>query len=251
MAKVKETFNNLIDLCITLEEMPEYTGKADEMFRHLLTNYFFKQETYQSKSIELILNEYKVPESIKGLKSLFELGLEELKNHVEGSTFNDSLAGKVLLSPQYLKAYFPHHPPSFSKLPEDVKFELLDRIKEKNGSIIAAFEKMEMDKQADKSRKIITLIALILKNICKKSGKPLAKISDPAEVIIKKIFNNTSEVFNGSQRQFSELGDDTKIKELLKTFFVIRQFSEINDLTRLYRAELTRYRKRGIKTGTA
>ena len=47
-----------------------------------------------------------------------------------------------MLSQQYLKAFYPHHAPSFNKLPEDVRFELLDLIKERNETILTAFEKM-------------------------------------------------------------------------------------------------------------
>jgi hypothetical protein len=251
MAKIKETFNNLIDLCIILEEKPEYTGKADEMFRYLLTDYFFKTEVNQSKGLELILNEFKIPELLKGKKSLFEVTLDDLEPDIGGTTVNDSLAGRIMLTPQYLKSFYPHHAPSFGKLPEDVKFELLDRIKEKNKCITDAFNKMTKDRESDRSRKVITLIALILKNISQKTGRPLAKLDRPADAIIRDAYSKSDEVFNGSQRQIAELSDDVKIKDLLKAFFVIRQFSEIAELAQLFRAELSRYRKRGIKTGTS
>ncbi|MBN1533072.1 MAG: hypothetical protein JXA20_10455 [Spirochaetes bacterium] len=251
MAKVKETYNNLIDLCILLEEKPEFTGNAEEMFRYLLTDYFFKTEISQSKGLEMLLNDLKPPEPLKGKKSLFEVQLDDLEPEITGTTVNDSLAGRIMLAPQFLKAFYPHHAPSFGKLPEDVKFELMDRIKEKNLCIIEAFKKMARDRESDKNRKIITLIALILKNISQKTGRPLAKLERPADSIIRASFAKSDEIFNGSQRQISDLSDDVKIKDLLKTFFVIRQFSEIAELAQLYRIELSRYRKRGIKTGTS
>jgi hypothetical protein len=220
------------------------------MFRHLLTNYFFKQEVSQGKSIELIFNNLPLPDFLKKKKSLLEVTSEEIRDYVEGTVINDSLGGKVLLSAPYLKVFYPHHMPSFNKLPEDVRFELLDKIKEKNSNIIAAYNKMNLDKEADRKRKILTLVAIILKNVCRKSGRPVANIESSVEESIRKIFRNTDEVFNGSQRQYAELSDDTKIKDFIKTFFVVRQFKEINELAGIYKDELSRFRKRGLKIGT-
>jgi len=250
MAKIKETYNNLIDVCIILEEKPEYTGKAKEIFKNLLTDYFFKLEIGQSKSLEFFFGDFPMPEFLADKQSLLGIPIDDLKHYINGNSINDSLAGKIMLSNQYLKSFYPHHVPSFSKLPEDVKFELIDKIKEKNKYIISAFEKMNLDGEADRKRKIITLVALIMKNICRKTGRPLGKLNMPVEELIRKTYNIADEVFNGSQRQIAELGDDIKIKELIKAFFTIRQFSEINELAKIYRDELTRYKKRGIKTGS-
>ncbi len=151
-----------------------------------------------------------------------------------------------MLSQQYLKAFYPHHAPSFNKLPEDVRFELLDLIKERNESILKAFEKMLVDREADKKRKILTLIALILKNIHLKTGSPFNKLSRPAEDIIRDIFSHTDEVFSATQKQITEIKDDTKIKQIVKTFFMVKQFKDITEISAMFKDELERYRKRTI-----
>ena len=66
------------------------------------------------------------PHSLTACKSLFDISIDDLASFVRGTTVNDSLAGKIMLSQQYLKAFYPHHAPSFNKLPEDVRFELMD-----------------------------------------------------------------------------------------------------------------------------
>ena len=155
-----------------------------------------------------------------------------------------------MLSPAYLKAFYSSHPPSFSKLPEDVQFELIEKVKKKNDKLIEAFQKMMKDREADKKRKIITLIALIIRNIHLKSGRPLNKLQKSAEELISSIFLNTDEVFVASQKQLSDLNDDSKVKELIKSFFKVMQFKEITEIADIYKVELDRYRKRGLKASS-
>ena len=56
----------------------------------------------------------------------------------------------------------------------------------RNETILTAFGKMLVDREADKKRKILTLIALILKNIYLKTGSPFNKLAKPAEDIIRR-----------------------------------------------------------------
>jgi hypothetical protein len=153
-----------------------------------------------------------------------------------------------MLSKEFLKHQYPHHAPSFGKLPEDVRFELIDDIKEKNSLIINAFSKMFKDLETTKERTVITLIALILKNIHRKTGRAINKLDEPAETIIKNIFPNTDSVFCGDQKQMGQLSDDSNIKDLVKKFFIIKQFAEITELAELFNDELSRFKRRWVKS---
>lgn len=239
-------FNNLIDAYLKMSEDPELGKGVREQFLWILGEYFFKQEKESNRNFELFINNIELPAFLDGLASLFEINLDDLASFVRGTTVHDSLGGKIMLSQQYLKAFYPHHAPSFNKLPEDVRFELLDLIKERNESILKAFEKMLVDREADKKRKILTLIALILKNIHLKTGSPFNKLSRPAEDIIRDIFSHTDEVFSATQKQITEIQDDTKIKQIVKTFFMVKQFKDITEISAMFKDELERYRKRTI-----
>ena len=247
MPPKQETYNNLIDLCIDMEEDDDLSGNAPAMFTYLLTSYFFKKESVQSKNFSNFINEAGYPPTLEGKASLFDIDVQELETFVNGSTINDSFAGKIMLSPQFLKAFYSHHPPSFSKLPEDIKFELIDRVKEKNSMIVAAFEKMVKDRDSDKNRQVITLVALILKNVHRKTGRPFNRLEKNADTIIRDLFKNTDSLFLARETQVSDLKDETKIKELIKKFFIIKQFKDIQEISAVYKAELDRYIKRGIK----
>jgi hypothetical protein len=246
----KETYNNLIDLYISLEENPELAGDTSELFRRILCDYFFEKETSESKHFEVYFHDFKLPHFISSANNLFEVPFNELRSYIEGSMVNDSLAGTIMLSSSYLKAFYSEHPPSFSKLPEDVQFELIGKVKIKNEKFIQAFQKMIKDREADKKRKILTLIALIIKNVHLKSGRPLNKLQKSAEEIISSIFINTEEVFVASQKQMSDLNDDSKVKELVKSFFKVMQFKEISEIADNYKIELQRYQKRGLKASS-
>jgi len=246
-AQKKETFNNLIDICINFENDPGFSGNANEMFRNLLRDYFFREEYNAAKKIEFFLNDLEMPSVLENIQSLYTVNPEDLITYIEGDVINNSLSGRIMLSKQYLQIFYSNHPASFSQLPEDVKYDLLDDIKQKNNRIYSAFEKMSQDRIADRNRRILGLIALILKNIYRKTGKLLSKLELPVEEIIKSIYDNSSEIFTGSQLQMSDIGDDTKIKKLVKTIFIVKQFSEISDLSDIFREELERYRKRGIR----
>ncbi len=247
MPSKQPTYNNLIDVCISLEEDPQLSGKTSDMFKALLSGYFFKYEAGESKNFAALLANMEIPDFIANAKTIFDIDRESLSSYVMGGTINESLAGKLMLSTQYLTAFYSSHPPAFSKLPEDVKFELIDRVKEKNEIIVSAFDKMNQDRDSDKKRLIVTLIALLLKNVHKKTAMPLSKLDAGADETIRKIFRNCDSVFLAAETQVSDLRDETKIKELIKKFFVIKQFKDIKEISDVYKSELERYIKRGMR----
>jgi|GEM_PF-267669 len=242
----EETYFNLIDQIIHLEEESDLAGNATELFRHLLINYFFRRDISSSKSFQLFLENIDMPGVFANAGSLLKVDIENLRSAIEGGTVNDSLAGSIMLSKEYLKAFYSNHPPAFGKLPHDVQADLVAKIKNKNQTIVSAFEKINEDIRADKKRKILNLIALVIKNIHFRTGRPINKLPGTAEEIIRSLYSNADEIFNGSQKQMTLLKDDVVLKQLIKAFFTIRQFSEITDLSNQYKKELERYRKRAI-----
>ncbi len=248
--KKGETFHNLIDYCIHLEEDNSAGGNVPEMFHRLLLEYFFHHEVEESKSFAVFLDSWEAPSFMAEMPAIFSFNLEGLQKYVMGETINDSLCGEIMLSKQYLKSFFPHHTPSFAQLPEDVKTEIVSMIKEKNQLILNAFEKMSEDMKADRNRKMIALVALILKNIHRRTGRPVNRLEKSAEEILREKIEDCDEVFVGRQKQMTILSDDTLVKDLIKTFFKIQKFADINEMAQLYRQELERYRKRAIRAAS-
>lgn len=246
--KIDESFNNLIDQCIEYEVNPEYTGQPDAIFRRLLMDYFFRKDVEVSKAMENFFEKFEIPGFISNLQSILDIDINELTSSINGETLNDSLCGKIMLSKTYLRNFYPGQDPVFTNLSEDIKFELIDKIKEKNSKIISAFEKLVEDREADKKRKIITLISLIIKNVYKKSGRPFNKNIRSVEGTINSIFPGADEKFTGNQRQMAMLEDDTSIKELVKEMFIIKQFSDIKEVAEMYKKELERYKKRSLRS---
>lgn len=241
MSKQPENFNNLIDFCIEVCADPENSGNAETQFRTILRNYFFKEESHENKKMEALFNELDLPDAVKNSSSIFEINIEKLRDDIESGMINESLSGKIFLSREYLKSFYKNHPPTYSQLPEEVKFELMDKIKDKNSRILQSFLKMKNDIDADKQRKVSTLIALILKNIHRKSGKPLKKLPKPADELIRQVFLKTDEVFTASPKQLADLRDETNIKQLLKNFFPLNKFQDITEMTGLFKNELKRF----------
>ncbi len=251
MAQKKgETFYNLIDYCIHLEEDNTVGGKVPEMFRRLLMDYFFHHEVKESKPLSIFLESWEAPQFMEGVPTIFSLDLEDLRNFVMGDTINDSLSGVIMLSKQYLKAFYPNHTPAFAQLPDDTKTEVVSKIKDRNQLIIDAFEKMTRDKEADKNRTVISLVALILKNIHRRTGRPINNLEKTAGEVLREQIAVSDEMFVGRQNQMAQLSDDTVVKELIKTFFKIHQFADINEMAQLYRQELERFRKRAIRAAS-
>ena len=240
-------FNDLIDFCIEAERDPEIAGNVEEIFRRLLSEYFFREQTEESKGFTLFLEKLELPGFLGGCSSIFDVDLSELKKSIDGETTNDSLCGKIMLSAQFLKAFYPHHPPSFSQLPPEVKPVLLTNIKTMNADIYQAFEKMKKDEAADRNRKIITIIAMILKRIHVSTEFPLNKLTRKAEDLIREIYEDCDDVFRATPKQLAEFRDDTRLKTLIKTFFSIRKFQDISEIATLFKQEFERLKNRTVR----
>jgi hypothetical protein len=243
----KESFFNLIDFCIDLETEGSLAGNTPEVFRRLLTDYFYQVENSESKKMEGLFKNMKMPDFLQGMGSILDIDMGKLEAFIQGEMIKDSLSGKIFTSTEYLKSFHPHHAPLFGKLPTEVQGELLETIKVKNRVILEAFEKMKTDRASDKTRKIITLIALVIKNVHLKSGAPLNSAARGSEEIIREIFQECDEKYRGQQRQHADLVDDKKVKQLIKEFFVVKKFQDITDMAELFKSELERYRKRALR----
>ncbi len=127
-----------------------------------------------------------------------------------------------------------------------MKRELVERIKRKNEVVIAAFEKVREDIEADRKGKVLNLVALALKNIHRRTGLPIKKLEIPAAEIIKQHFTNSDDVFTASATQLAHLNDDAIVKDLIKQFFIIRQFNDLKEISGLFRKEIERFRKRAL-----
>jgi hypothetical protein len=234
----QRTYRNLIDILLS---PPEEGVTTEEMFRFILKEYFFNFESRENRSIDAFLEKFGVPPSIAGAPSLMEVDLQALESDIEGESINTSLAGKIFLSEPFLKFLFPNSSPSFSKLQEDDKFEVIGKIKQTNEELLAAFSKIQEDLEAARNRTILTTVALAIKNIHLKTGKPLNTLSEPMKDLISRTFNRTEETFTGETPQVSTLKDDSNVKQIIKTVFPVRQFSEISELSELFKSEIDRY----------
>jgi hypothetical protein len=242
----REKFDSFIDFCIAAEEDPENAGKIEDVFLKALTWHFFYEESDASRSMEQFFSTIQVPEFIRKLRSILDVNMDELTTFVQANTINESLAAKVFLSAAYLKFFQPHHPPKFTKMPEEVQNELLKKIKGKNGQIIAEFEKMKFDRAADKSRSILSLVAMVIKNIHIRNEMPLNTLQKPAADLISSIFPGSDEVFRGSQKQMVNLSDDRRIKDIVKLFFNIKNFNDMSAASEMFKKELEKLRKRAL-----
>ena len=247
MKKNDESYYNLIDVCLQFDEDIHLTGNPVEIFRRILAEYFFKQEVYESKRMENYFKRFELPSLFQGASSLMEIDVERIKEFIEGQSLSHSLAGTVYTSTEYLKSFYPHHPPSFSKLPAEVRDELITKIKTKNQQITDAFDKMVMDRQAARSRKVLTLIALILKNIHLTTGLAFRQLSQSTEELIRSIFSNCDEPFLGQQKQLADLTDTRKIRDVLAVFFEIGRNQNITELIDFFKSEVDRYRRRALR----
>lgn len=243
----RRSFLNLIDVCIELDENADVTGNCQAIFRKILTDYFFGDETSDSRKMDLLFKDLELPDFLSESTSLIHADMGKLVAFIGGESIKTSLAGKVYLSTEYLKSFYQNHVPNFNKMPPDIQEEILQKIKAKNAQILDSFEKMKTDREADRSRKVLTLVALILKNIQLKSGIPMSRLAQPAETIIRSIFSSCDEVFRAQQKQLVELNDDKKIKDLAKAFFVVKTYQEISEIASAFKNELLRYKKRALR----
>ena len=240
--ETNNTYHNIIDAIIDIEEDPE-SRSPEKAFARLLTEYFFARETYENKAIAGYICQLPVPDIVKQ-KGLLNLTPEDIAPLVECENLNETLCARIMLQPAYLKYAYPHHSPSFSKLPPEVKGEVIAAIKQRNQMVLNAFEKLQHDIKATKERTIKTLIALILKNVHLKTGMPFCKVSEPVSQLIEKNFNFCNEVFIASNKQIHELTDDAKIKNLLKSLFIVKRFDELTELSQAFKSEAKRFIRR-------
>jgi hypothetical protein len=237
----KITFLNLIDRVLVLENGGKV--KADEVFRKLLSEYFFKTECSEKKVLNVIKG-LELPSFLTASESLLEVDYDQFAGYVKGSYVTDSLSGKVILSKPFLQIFYRDHPPEVAKMPSDVQLEVLSSVKYRNGQILYAFQKMHDDVVADKQRTVTGLIALILKNIRMRTGISYSELDRPAAGIISDIFKNSNDRFTASQEQTNDISDDKHIKALIKEFCVIRKNSELTEMADLFKKEFERYKVR-------
>jgi hypothetical protein len=237
----ESTFLNLLDKVIVLEKGGKVKG--EEVFRKLLTDYFFKAECEEKKVLNLV-KLLELPAFITGSESLVDIDIEQFDAYVNGTVPIDSLAGKIFLSKQYLQIFHRDYPPELAKMPSDVRFELVSEVQKRNARIVYAFHKMHEDIDADKSRTVLSLVALILKNIHLRSGINYSEINRPAEDIIGDIFSTSQKTYTGAPDQNSEISDDKHIKSLVKEFCVIRKNSELTDIASQFKKEFERFKVR-------
>lgn len=237
------TVKNLLDLSIQIDEDPELAGNMEEIFNYLILNIFFKRAG-EEKKMQNFFNDYETPEFFLKHENIRDINPEEVRSFVEAETPNDTFAGKILLSKPYLKVFYQNHQPEFKKLPSEIQMEVIEKIKAKNNEFIYAFEKMKLDMEADKNRTILSLVALIIKNIYLRTGKPLKDHNNSIVNIIKNHIEYADEIFTGKQNTIKDLTDDTKIKAIVKDFFVVRKFDEIVFISDLFKTEVKRFQKR-------
>lgn len=242
MKAQKESFYNLIDLLVNIRDDEELQN-GEEQFRYLLSHYFFHEIAEENKSLEKLFSSVEIPSEITGADML-TIDPMAVEQSLEGESMNDSLVGRIMLSPAYLKVRYPNHTPSFQQLPEDEKFELMDEMRQKKELIIEAFNKVSADREADTKRTMLTLMALILKNIHQKTGHPFAPLKKPIKELILDHFPECDKPFDASDKQMGCLKDSSSIKDILKKIFIIKQFNEITSLYEVFERELQRYVKR-------
>jgi hypothetical protein len=240
------TFLNLLDKVIVLEKGGKVKG--EEVFRKLLTEYFFKVECGEKKILNMI-KILELPAFITGCESLIDIDIPQFDAYVNGTVPIDSLAGKILLSKQCLQIFHRDYPPELVKMPTDVRFELVDAVQKRNAQMVYAFHKMHEDIDSDKSRTVLSLIALILKNIHLRNGFHYSRLDRPAEDIIQGIFSTAQKVYSCAPDQNSEISDDKHIKSLIKEFCIIRKNSELSEIASEFKKEFERFKTRAEFAG--
>jgi hypothetical protein len=237
----KTTFLNLIDRVIVLEKGGK--ARSDEVFRKIMIEYFFQRECTEKKVLGL-LKSLELPPFFEVKNSLLDLDPEQFTSFIKGKMPNDSFPGMILLSKQYLKSFHPNYPSELSKMPFQEQMEILTEVKEKCARIITAFDKMREDIESDKQRTLLTLVALIFRNIHIRTQIAFADLDRSASDIISEIFKGSESVFIASPEQCAELSDDRNIKALTKEFCVIRKNRDLSDIADLFKKEFERYKIR-------
>jgi hypothetical protein len=237
----KTTFLNLIDRIIILEKGGK--ARSDDVFRKIMMEYFFQRECEEKKVLAL-LKSFDLPVFFESKNSLLDLDHEQFTTFIKGNMTNNSFPGQILLSKQYLKSFHPNYPSELSKMPPDEQMEILTEVKDKIARIIAAFDKMREDIEADKQRTVLTLVALIFRNIHIRTGIAFTNLERLASDIINEVFKGSESVFIASPEQCAELSDDRNIKALIKEFCVIRKNRDLAEIADLFKKEFERYKIR-------
>jgi len=240
----QESFNNLLDLIIDQESKLKTSKNASEVFRFLMINAFFKKEFFENKSFAFFLEKLEPPSEFNSLASLRDIDMELLHSVINRDSTDKSFAGSIMLSKAYMKNFHPNHPSEIIKVPVDIRLEMRENVLKKNRAIITGFEKMKKDMEADKKRKIITLVALSMKNVKMRTGCPIKNIDGSVDDVIKEHFLNHDEIFTASEKQMTILSDQTVVRNLLKLFFVVKSFNDLKNLNDLFAKEIERFRKR-------
>lgn len=242
------TFRNLLDFLLEAEENPEYSGNREDLWRHLIADYFFRDEA-REKPMAAFFKGMDVPDVIRSSPSLIGLDPESVRSLVENDIPNETLCGKIMMSKPFLKTFYSNHQPEFKKMPPDVQMELLDDISARNNSILEAFAKMQDDIASDSKRTNKTLAALIIRNIHLKHGIPYNKLDGSVDQVLSEKIENGDTVFQGRPQDMASLGDDSTIKDITKTFFPIKQHKDLVEYADFFKKELERYKRRAKPRG--
>ena len=71
-------FNNLIDVCLQVEDDPAVTGKVKDQFIWIIREYFFQEEKSAGKNIELVINNLPPPQFLSPGEARIRLETREL-----------------------------------------------------------------------------------------------------------------------------------------------------------------------------
>jgi hypothetical protein len=239
------TYKNLLDILIQYESDPDLSGKTDDQFRKLLTDYFFARESEEKTMLNVFKN-FEIPPFLKNYQSLREIPTEEWNNYIENEIPNQSFSGKIMMSKGYLKTFYSNHQPEFSKIPSDIQLEILDKVNAKNESILNAFMKVQNDIEADKKRTVFILTVLILNNIRIRQGIQFNKVNEPVDALIKSKLLKPDMIFDGTPQSMVDFNDDTKVKLFIKTFFPVKQHKDMVIYSGLFKTEVERFKKRAV-----
>lgn len=240
---MQETFNNVLDIIVSQRDNA-LLSSPDAMFRYLMLNYFFRQEVFDSNNFNIFLTHHDMPKFPDSVSNLKDVDIKIISQLVNGSDVESSLCGQIMLSRNYLKNFYPNHTPDYFKVPNEVRLEMRKNAKSRNKAIIGSFEKMHKDIAADKKRKVLNLVALVILNISRRTGKPLKNIDQPVEKLIKGHFRNYKELFDGNETQMATLNDNSIVRDLLKYIFVVKSYSELKNVSDMFMEEVSRFKRR-------
>ncbi len=241
---MSESCNNLLDIIISQKDSPRFKNCPAELFRYLLINYFFRKEVFDSRPFFLFLEKFPMPEIFSSADDIRDLDPDTVDAAINDETVENSFCGRIMLSKNYLKIFFPNHIPDYYKVPNDVRLEMRAAADSRNRLIVSAFRKLHRDMERDQERKLITLVALIIINLHRRTGWTLINTDKSPEHIIRLHFDRPDDIFTGSEVQMAALNDDSVIRSLLKHFFVVKSFRDMKILSDEFRNEADRFKKR-------